>query len=177
MSAASVVFLVCVTFASFVGVTSVFNYATVPYWRHWNMRADLKQQAIIFWNDPESACADQHNKMRLRLKTPAFDRCDETAKLARSSPSFDAFVDLMEELQFCSGGECMMFSTNLFGFLGWIFWALVGGTSLVTLAVGSAVVMFLYRRWQSATYAMPLYSEPKQYGAPWARTTPLDKND
>lgn len=145
---------------AFVAVTTTANYVYTPYMRHWNERIDLMQQSIAYLNDPDGLC-QQPSKARLRVKIPAYDKCHICEQKLLTWPSIDAFADLMEDLQFCKGGECMWFSLNLFGYLSWIFFGIIGGASLVVVGVVILIALLLYNGLKSS-YDMPTRIDPIQ---------------
>lgn len=153
--------------ACIVGVWLVFNagYNSMykPYMRFWEDRIDLVEQSREYLTNPAGLCA-QASKSELRVKIPEYDQCRVAERRLRSSPALDAFTDLMEYLQFCAGGECMVFSVNVFSYIGWLFWGFILMGALIVLAVGATIASMCYRNLQ-AGYALPLHADPVQYAA------------
>jgi len=141
----------------------VYNSIYKPYMKFWDDRTDLVEQSREYLTNPDGLCA-QASKSQLRVKIPEYDQCRIAERRLRSSPPMDAFTDLMEYLQFCAGGQCMVFSVNLFGYIGWLFWGFVLVSALLVLAFGAAVASVCYRNLQ-ANYVLPLTGGPVQQAA------------
>jgi hypothetical protein len=149
--------------ALWLAFNMTYNSMYKPYMKFWDDRIDLVEQSREYLTNPDGLCA-QASKSKLRVKIPEYDQCRVAERRLRSSPALDAFTDLMEYLQFCAGGECMVFSVNVFSYIGWLFWGFVLVGALIVLAVGATVASICYRNLQ-AGYALPLHADPVQYAA------------
>lgn len=132
---------------SFVGVTSFTNYVYKPYMTFYEQRAELVEEALLILNDPESNC-NRKNASELRLKTRRLDNCPGSRKIAKSSPMHDAWMDYCEYAQFCKAGECIVFSFNVFQYMGMILYGIIVSAAIIVLIVGCCIANMCYRNLQ-----------------------------
>lgn len=96
----------------------------------------LRNQAAEYYRHPSSMCNSANAEYRVSVG-PHFDRCEEAKRIMNEDPKFEALIMVLEQWKFCSAGQCMVFSMNIFDSLG-----LIVGTVFVVLALLAATLMF-----------------------------------
>jgi len=126
------------------------------------------EQATNYFNAPKSMCRVDNADYRVTVG-PDFDQCEKAKRIMHQRPEFEAFLSLLEEYQFCSGGKCMVFTVNIFSSLNLIFGALVLLLAVVGLVLGAKIVSFVYANFQQSDQ-LPLHLSATQLAALAAKT-------
>ena len=148
---------ICALLVAWAMVSTAWDAAKVYRWARIEKYKEL-DRARIYYYDPGSMCNVENAQYRVSVG-PHFDRCDEAKRIIGENPDFEALIDVLEQLKFCSAGSCLVFSMNIFHSLGLIFGTAFVVVALITILVVSKIVMAIYRNFENG-HALPLYANP-----------------
>lgn len=134
-------------------VIGVFNHVIFPYRHHYQERKSLWYQHYNYLMDKAGPCRDDPDAKAGRLLYPSLDHCEESEVVVASDIAYDAYEDLLHDLDLCGGGRCDV-NINMFTAVAIVVCGGVTIGSCVIVGLLIWIALNLFQR-QEQRYYLP----------------------